>query len=108
MSASSSSSLRIQKKIGVTVRVLGNGCRHRRRIPLPRNSTESVDPLDSRQLKIPLDGRGLGAKNSTVKRVAEMDVQEYVTRFAVQAAEATNTLAIFSRLHDKSKSIERH
>ena len=32
-----------------------------------------------------------------------MVTQEYVTSFAMQAAEATKTLAIFGRLHDKSQ-----
>ena len=36
----------------------------------------------------PLDGRSLGAKSSTLKCVTEMVTQEYVTRFAMQAAEA--------------------
>jgi hypothetical protein len=45
-------------------------------------------------------GRILGAKSSAVKRVAEVVTQEYVTRFAMQAAEATNALAIVERLHD--------
>ena len=56
-----------------------------------------MDPLELRQLKI---RRSLGAKSSAVKRVAEMVTQEQVTRFAMEAAEATNT---FGRLHDKSK-----
>jgi hypothetical protein len=57
---------------------------------------EHVDPLEYRQLKMPFDGL-LGAKSSATKRVAEM--QEYVTHFAMQATEATKTLAIFGRLH---------
>ena len=80
-----------------------------------------------RKLKIPLDGWSLEAKSSTVKRVAEMITQDYVTCFAMKAAKATsssaakrdteivtkeshvfyaratNTLAIFGRLHDKSR-----
>jgi hypothetical protein len=41
--------------------------------------------------------------SSAVKHVAEMVMQENVTRVVVQAAETTNTLAIFGRLHEKSK-----
>jgi hypothetical protein len=80
---------------------------------------------------MPLDGRSLGAKSSAIKRVAEMVTHEYVTRFAIEAAGATDSsavkrvaemvtqeyvicfaiqatedtiaLAIFGRLHDKSK-----
>ena len=38
----------------------------------------------------PLDGRSFGAKSTTVKEyVTEMVTQEYVPRFAMQAAEAT-------------------
>jgi ribosomal protein S17E len=48
------------------------------------------DPLQLRQLKMPLDGRSPGVKSSTVKRVAEIVTQEYVTCFTMQAAEATN------------------
>jgi hypothetical protein len=35
-----------------------------------------------------------------------MVTQENVTRFAMQAADATNPLAIVGRLHDKPKSIK--
>jgi hypothetical protein len=62
-----------------------------------------VDPPELRQLEIPFDGRILKAQSSTVKRVAEIVTQEYLTRFAMQAAEATNALAVFGRLHDKSR-----
>ncbi len=51
-----------------------------------------------------LDTRSFGAKGSIGKRVAEMVMQEYVTRFAKQTAEATNTLTIFAKLR-KPKSI---
>jgi hypothetical protein len=40
---------------------------------------------------------------SAEKRVAEMATQEYVIRLTLQTAEVTNTLALFARLHDKSK-----
>jgi GTP1/Obg family GTP-binding protein len=46
----------------------------------------------------------LGAKSSTVKRVTEMVTmvtKEYVRRFAMQAADATNALAVLGRLLDK-------
>jgi hypothetical protein len=51
----------------------------------------------------PLDGRSLEAKSSTVKCVTEMVTQEYVIRFAMQAAETMNALALFGRLHDKAE-----
>jgi hypothetical protein len=51
----------------------------------------------------PLDGRSLGMKSGTVKCVTKMVTQEYVTRFAMQAAEATNTFAVLGRLHDKAE-----
>jgi hypothetical protein len=51
----------------------------------------------------PLDGRSLRARISNAKRVAEMVTQAYVTCSAMQAAEATNALAIVGRLHDKIK-----
>jgi hypothetical protein len=56
------------KRIGVGVHVFkrSDGSRHRCRcrILLHRNSTKSVDPLELRQLKMPLDGMNLGAKSS--------------------------------------------
>ena len=36
-----------------------------------------------------------------IQRLAEKVTQEYVTRFAVRAAEVTDTLAIFGRLHHR-------
>jgi hypothetical protein len=51
----------------------------------------------------PLDRRSLGAESSTIECVTEMVAQEYITRFAMQSAEATNALAIFGRLHDKTE-----
>ena len=51
--------------------------------------------------------RSLGAKSGTVKCLTKMVTQKYVTRFAMQAAEATTALAIVGRLHDKAK-IERN
>jgi hypothetical protein len=60
-------------------------------------------PLCGKPFSELLDGRSLGAKSSTVKRVTEMVTQEYVTFFAVQAAEATNALAVLGRLHDKAE-----
>jgi hypothetical protein len=62
-----------------------------------------VNPLELRELKLSLDGRSLGAKISAVKCVAEMVRQEYVTRFAIPAAEATNTPAIFGGLHESRR-----
>jgi hypothetical protein len=38
-----------------------------------------------------------------MKCVTGMVKQEYVTRFAMQAAETTNALAIFGGLHDKAE-----
>jgi hypothetical protein len=58
------------------------------------NGASSVDPLELRQLKMPLDRRSLGANSSAVKRVAEMVTQEYVRRLAIQAAQATNSSAV--------------
>jgi hypothetical protein len=63
-----------------------------------------VTLLELRQLKISLDGRSLGAKSSSVKRAAEKVTQVYVTRFAMRAAEVTDTLAIFGRLHHRVAS----
>jgi hypothetical protein len=54
-----------------------------------------------------LDGRSLGAKGSTVNCVTEMVTQEYVTCFAMQAAEVANALAVLGRLHDKAE-VERN
>jgi hypothetical protein len=51
----------------------------------------------------PLDWRSLGAKSGTVKCVTKMVTQEYVARFAMQAAEATNAFAVLGRLHDKAE-----
>jgi ABC-type molybdate transport system ATPase subunit len=45
----------------------------------------------------------LGAKSSTIERVTEMVTQDYVTRFAMQAANATNALAVLGRKHDKAE-----
>jgi hypothetical protein len=62
-----------------------------------------VDPLEFRQLETLFDERSLGAKSRAVKRVAEMVMQEYVTRCAMQATGAINMLALFGILHDKSR-----
>jgi hypothetical protein len=53
-----------------------------------------VDPLELRQ--IPRNRSCLGAKNNTVKRVAEMftHTQKYVTPFAMQVAGATKSSAV--------------
>jgi hypothetical protein len=61
------------EQMGVSICVLkrSDGSRQRRRISLALNGTKRVDPLGLRQLKIPLNGRCLEAKNSTVKRVAD-------------------------------------
>jgi hypothetical protein len=45
----------------------------------------------------------LVASHLVSERVAGMIMQEYVARIAIQAAEVTNTLASFGRLHDKAK-----
>jgi hypothetical protein len=66
-----------------------------------RNGTKSVDLRELGQLKMPLDGGSLGAKSSSVKRVAEKVTQEYVTRFVMRAAEVTDTPVIFGRLHHR-------
>jgi hypothetical protein len=70
------------------------GSRQRLKIILPRNATKSVDQLELRWLKMPLDGRSLGAKSSAVKRVAEMVTQKCVTYFAMEASEATKSSAV--------------
>jgi hypothetical protein len=51
----------------------------------------------------PLDGRSLEAKSSTVRRFTEKVMQEYVTCFAMQAAEATNALPVLEGLHDRAE-----
>jgi hypothetical protein len=73
---------------GVNVRVLkcSEGSRHRHRIP----KRYEVHPFDLRQLKM-LDGRSLGAKSCAAKRAAEMVTEDYITNFAMQAAEVTST-----------------
>jgi hypothetical protein len=51
----------------------------------------------------PLNGRSLGAKSSSVNCVTKMVTQEYVLRFAMQATETTNALAVLGRLPDKAE-----
>jgi hypothetical protein len=53
----------------------------------------------------PLDGRSPGAKSRIAKRVAEIVTKEYVTRFAMEAADATNVLAIVGTLIALSSSL---
>jgi hypothetical protein len=86
-------------------RLGSDGSRNRRRISLPRNGSKKVVPLELRQLKMPLDGRSLGAKGRAAKRVAEMVTQEYVAHFDIQAFGATNTNTVFGRLYENLKSI---
>jgi hypothetical protein len=62
-----------------------------------------MDPLELRQLKIPLNGRSLGAKGSAVKRVGEVVTQEYAARFVIQASGATSPHTVFGRLHEESQ-----
>jgi hypothetical protein len=45
--------------------------------------------------------------SSAVNGLAEVVAQEYITHFDIQAAEATNTPAIFGRWHDKSRFRKR-
>jgi hypothetical protein len=59
--------------------------------------------LGGKPLGEALDMWSLETKSRAVYRVAETVMQEDITRFAMQAAEATNTLAIFGRLYDKAK-----
>ena len=40
--------------------------------------------------------------------ILKNDMQEYVTRIAVQAAEATNAIAFFGGLHDKAEVDRNH
>jgi hypothetical protein len=92
-----------QMGVGLYVLKRSEARRHKRRIPLPRNGTKSVDLLELRQLKLQLNGRCLGVKINIGKRLADFVTWEYVACFAMHADLATNMLAIFKRLRDKPK-----
>jgi hypothetical protein len=61
------------EQMGVSAYVLkrSEASTHRRRIPLTRNGTKSVDLLELKQLRLHLNGRCLEVNISIAKRVAD-------------------------------------